>query len=355
MDLQTQDNQEINSQSSPATEEGGAAAAPPPAALEAAPAEKTGLDKLKEKALSGIAPAAKPEVDVAAQAAAALAVYKPNFKYKAAGKEMEVPKLLQGVIKDAESEKYLHTLLSKAHGIEMIQEKLRGTREQRDQAAQAYHQVMQPIQFAQEAYKRGDLDSVFDVMKVDRNKVLQWAYRQVELSQMPPDQRQVHERASQAEKRAWELERQTQQAAQQGQTQQAEQINQMLDLVMERQDVSALAQAYDTKKGKEGSFRDLVVLMGEQAYSQGRMISPMEAAKNAAELLGEKWGAPQAAAVQAAAPQAAAQMQAQPAAQAEKSKIVLPNVASSKTASPGKGKVKSIDDIRKMHQKMATQ
>lgn len=336
-----------NNQSSP-SEDGGVAA--PPAAQAVVPAEKSGLEKLREKAATGIAPAAKTEVELAADAAkTALTVFKPNLKFKAAGKEMDVPPLLQALLKDPESEKYIHQMLSKAHGIEMIQDKLKSTRDQRDQADQAYRKVMEPINFASEAYKRGDLDIVFQTLKIDPNKVLQWAYRQVELSQMPPDQRQVHEARTAAERRNFELERQSQAQMHQGQTSQAEQINQMLDLVMERQDVSALAQAYDTKKGKEGSFRDLVVLMGEQAFNQGKMISPLDAAKQAAELLGEKFGATQAA---AQAPPVAQVPPAQT--QAPEKKIVLPNAGGSKAAAPGKSKIKSIDDLKKKHAEMAS-
>lgn len=354
--VQEQNNQ--LSQTEGVENEGGAATAPPQQVQVAQ--EKTGLDKLKEKATSVVAdPAATKEKAGEVKAAAAQAVaeaFKPNLKFKAAGKELEVPKFLQGVMKDAETEKYLHSLLSKAHGIEMIQEKLKTTREARDQVTQAYHQVMNPINEAREAYRAGDLDTVFDTLKIDPNKVLQWAVKKVELSQMPPDQRQVHEARIAAERNVRQLQKMQAEQQTQGQDQQAEQLKQMLDLVMERQDVSALAQRYDQKKGKEGSFLDLVVLMGDRAYSTGKLISPLEAAKQAAELLGEKLGAQQEAQqaqvvnqVQAQAVQSAAQTQT------EQKKIVLPNVGGSKTASPAKGKVKSIDDIRKLHHKLASQ
>lgn len=340
--LDNQSPQEIES-----NDEGGAAAPPPAPAVE--PAPKTQLEILKEKAAGGVAPSVKTPEQIAAEAAAIPPAFKPNFKFKAAGKELDVPEMFKGLMKDAESEKYLHQMLSKAHGIEMIQEKLKSTRTDRDQAVQAYQTMRGTIDLGQEAYKRGDMDMVFDTLKIDPNKVLQWAYRKVELSQMPADQRQVHEQHQAEKRRNFEMERQFQAQQQQGSDTQAQQINQMLDMVMERQDVNAIAQAYDTRKQKEGSFRDLVVMMGEQAFNQGKLITPMDAAKQAVELLGEKWGAP----AQAAAP-AATQPVNTPAAAPEK-KIVLPNAGGAKSAAPAKGKVKTIDDIRKLHQKMASQ
>lgn len=334
-------NQDQSSNQSLPTE--GGEAAPPPAAPAAEP-QKSLLDKIKEK--GSVAPSAAPEQP----AAPAAPTYKPNLKFKAAGKELDVPELLKGLIKDQDSEKYIHSLLSKAHGIEMIQEKLKGAREARDQAHQAYTQVMQPIQYAREAYGRGDLDTVFSTLKIDPNKVLHWAYNKVQLSQMPPDQRQVHEAREAAERRAWELERKAQEEAQSGQSAMGEQINQMLDLVLERQDIAPIAQAFDErmqKAGKKETFRDVVYMMGNQEFSRsGKIISPVEAAKMAVDFLGGSAMAPAQPAPAAPAPVANQ-------APAPAQKVVLPNAGSAKAASPAKSKVRSIDDLRKLHQKMA--
>lgn len=309
--------------------------------------EKGLLDKIREKG-NVAPPAVKPSEEAAAAEKAALAQFKANLKFKAAGKEHDVPELLRGVMTDAEKEKYVHSLLSKAHGIEMVQEKLKSVREARDQIHQAYTQVMEPIKLGQEAYKRGDMDTVFSTLRIDPNKVLQWAYEKVQLSQMPPEQRQLHEARKQAEHRAWELERQTAYQSQASLEAQAEHIDQMIDLVLERPDYSSFAQEYDTRKGKQGAFRDLITLMGEQEFNRsGKIISPLEAAKAAVDLLGMKAGAP----VQQAA--AAPQPEAQPAPAPQK-KITLPNVGSAKATAPAKSKPKSIDDLKRIHQQMAS-
>lgn len=350
MELET--TEVLDSQHSPSeSDDGGGAAAAPREAAPPAPSEKGALEKLKEKAAQGVAPPAKSAAEEASEAAAkAAAAFKANLKFRAAGREMDVPQMFHGLIKDAESEKYIHSLLSKAHGIELIQGKLREAREARDTADKAYHAVMEPIAVGREAYARGDLDTVFNVMRIDPNKVLQWAFKKVELSQMPADQRQIHEARIEAERRNWELERSTRFAMQQSQEAQSEQINQMLDLVLERPDVSAIAQAYDSKPGKkEGAFRELVVMMGDQEFSTtGKVISPLEAAKRAVDLLGEKFGAQQATTTAPAAPAPAAPAPAP-------AKITLPNAGGARATSPGKTKPKSIDDLRKLHQKMATQ
>jgi hypothetical protein len=354
-ELQTQSQVVENNPSSPSevdagVDEGGAAAAPPPAAVEA-PAPKSGLEKLKDKAAAGVAPQAKTAAELAAQTAAAAAVpaWKPNTKFKAAGKEMEVPPMLQALMKDQKSQEYIHSLLSKAHGIEMIQEKLKSTREDRTQLFQAYQQMRQPIELGQEAYKRGDLDTVFGVLKIDPNKVLQWAYNKVELSQMDPAQRQIHEAKTAAERKVWENEREQRSLMAQGQQTQTEQIHQMLDLVLERPEFTELAQRYDERMQAKGkTFRDLCLMMGEQAWNQGKQITPLEAAKHAAELLGDP-GKKQA--DPTPANPAPAQV-AQPAAPAQETKKTLPNVGGSKSAAPAKSKIRSLDDLKKARQQI---
>lgn len=290
----------------------------------------------------------KPSEEAAA--AAIKEAYKPKLKFTAAKKEYDVPEIFRGLMTDAEKEKYIHSVLSKAHGIEAVQHKYKEMRDQAEQIHQAYTQVMQPIQLGQEAYKRGDMDTVFATLRIDPNKVLQWAYEKVQLSQMPPEQRQLYEARTQAEKRAWELERQTASLSQQSLEQQANQIDQMIDLVLERPDFSSVAEAYDTRKGKPGAFRDLITLMGEQEFNRtGKIIPPLEAAKAAVELLGEKIGG-QARPAETPTPQATPAA----AAPAEKPKITLPNAGGAKASAPAKTKVKSIDDLKRIHQQMAS-
>lgn len=350
MEMQSEVVQDQGNQSSQieGVEEGGAELAPPPAAAPPEKQEKGLIEKIREK--GNVAPPAVKPSEAAAQEKAALAQFKASLKFKAAGKEHDVPELFHSLMTDAEKEKYVHKLLSKAHGIEVVQERAKRAMESRDQIYQAYSQVMEPIKLGQEAYKRGDMDTVFSTLRIDPNKVLQWAYEKVQLSQMSPEQRQLHEAKTSAERRAWEQERQITALSQQSLEQQADQLDQMIDLVLERQDFSSIAQEYDTRKGKQGAFRDLVALMGDQEYQRsGKLIPPLEAAKAAVDLLGLKVGAP--AQPAAAAPQTVAQPAPAPAAQP---KVTLPNVGGQKASAPAKSKPKSIDDLRKIHQQMAS-
>lgn len=345
--------QDTNQAQEPGSSEAAAAAIQNIQTQPATPAP-TGLDALKQKASQTINQPMNPTQQ---QQAAAVEAYKANFKFKAAGKEHEVPEFLRGVMKDKDSEKFVHDLFEKAYGLPSLKQRFQETRGQLQQTEQAFNQVIGQVDEARQAYQRGDMGSVFEIMRIAPEKVLQWAVEQVQLSQLPPEQRHAHEARRAAEKRAHELEKTNQTMSTEQSQQQSEQLSQMLELVLERQDISAVAQAYDSRKGKDGSFRDLVVLMGETEFSRsGKLITPLEAAKKAIELLGES----QANAAQTAAPAAAPVTPATPAnpVQPKAQRVTLPNLASASgkaTASPAKSKMRSIDDLKKKHQEMMGQ
>jgi hypothetical protein len=340
MDLQTESQSvETLSPSEPAPEgQSAQAASLPPGTPAPAPADKTIEQKIREKSV--VTPSMdKPAVPVPP-------AFTPNFKFKAANKEHEIPEFLRGVIKDEQSQKFIHQLFEKAYGIETVKGRLEAVRQEHQQLNQAYGTVMQTVQLGREAYQRGDLDTVFQTFRIPEEKVLQWAIKKVQLSQMPPEQRHVHEARDQAERRAWELERMQRDQGQEQLQQQSQQLVEMLDIVLERPEYSSLAQEFEARKGP-GAFRSLAIQMGEFEYHQsGKVLSPMEAAQRAADMLGG---------VQRQQPQqAAAPAPAQQATPATQQKIVLPNVGAGKPAAPAKAPPKSLDDIRKIYdQKMA--
>ncbi len=328
-------------------------AEPAPEAAPAAESAPTGLDALKQKAAAGVAPTVTPaqqQTDPTPKPS-----YTPDYKFKAHGKEHEIPELLRGVMKDKDSEKYLKDLFEKAYGLPPLKERFEKTREQLQEIRQSHEYVMNNIQEAQQAYRRGDLDTVFEIFRVSPEKVLQWAVEKVQLSQLPPEQRQAHEARREAEKRAMELEKQNQLYSSQAQQEQSQYLSQMLEMVLERPDISAVAQAYDARRNQPGSFQALVVQIGRsEAVLSGKTLSPLEAAKKAIEIIGEQAApaAPQAPA-QAATP--AQPAQATPAAQPKKTIPNLANAGAKSGAAPAKSKMRSLDDIKKAYDAISGQ
>lgn len=303
-----------------------------------------------EKIKSAVSNPIEEKKDAAAQAAVAQAAYQANFKFKAAGKEHEIPEFLRSVIKDQKTEKYMQELFEKAYGLPTLKERFQETKSQFQELSQTHNYVMGTIQEAQQAYRSGDLDTVFELFKIDPNKVLNWAVKQVEYSQMPPEQRQLIEAQRAEQRRNAELMKQQQYMTQEQMETQTRYIGEMLNLVLERPDYQQISQSYDSRKGRPGAFRDLVAQIGESEYALTRkVLSPLEAVKKAVDLLGEMPGSAQQPA--AAAP---AQTQATPQAAPAK-KQTLPNLAEANARSnmaPAKAKYRSIDDLKRRHQEL---
>ena len=332
---ETPNNSPQSPEASPAPEQ--VATSPSPAADPAA--QPSLAEKIAAKRGSVINP-------IEAQKAAAIQqAYNPNFKFKAAGKEHEIPEFLRGVIKDKDSEKFIHDVFEKAYGLPALKARFTEMRSEHEQLRSTYGQVMGQVEEARQAYSKGDLSTMFEIFRVDPDKVLQWAVTQVQLQQLPPEQRHAYEARREAEKRAYMLERQNQQMGQETMQQQSQYLSQMLDLVLERQDYQAAAQAYDARKNQPGSFRSLVARVGAMEYSStGKTLTPLQAVQQTLDLLG---GMPTAATQAAQAAPAPATQATQP--QAKKTIPNLSQASARGNAAPGKGKVKSIDDLKKAY------
>ena len=283
--------------------------------------------------------------------------YTPNFKFKANQKEHELPEFVRSIIKDAETEKHLTQIYAKAYGMDAIKGRYEEARGELTQVKTSYNSIMGQVQEAAQAYKQGDLDTVFETFKIQPEKVLQWAVEKVRLSQLPPEQRHAFEASENAKKQARMMEKQFHESNQQTMEQQTQYIGQMFELVLERPDISAVAQAYDTRKGTPGAFRELVIKVGESETAlSGKLITPMEAAQKALDWLGEM---PQ----KAQPAPAAAPIQQQSATPAVNTpqpspKKTLPNLANAgakPNSAPAKSKIRSLDDLKRKHDELAQQ
>lgn len=323
----------VTETSNPATP---AAAAPVPEA----PKQKIGEPRPK----TGVAPGTEPPP--------AAPSYQPNYKFKAHGKEHEIPELLRGVMKDKDTEKYVHDLFEKAYGLGPIKQRFQETREELQSVKQELGGVMEQVTEARTAYQRNDIDSMLDIFQIPHEKMLQWAVEKVQLSQMPPEQRNALEGKRELERKLHEQEKSYRSTSQEQMQVQQEHLRQMLELTLERPDFTAAAQAYDTRKGKEGAFKDLVIQVGKSEWALNQKhLTPLEAAQKALELLGGIPAAPEKA---AATPPA----QATPAAPAQTAKKTLPNLtgAGAKASSaPAKAPMKSLDDLKRRYDEIAAQ
>jgi hypothetical protein len=124
------------------------------------------IEKAKEKQFSDSTTTPKEVVPNA---------YKPNFKFKALGKEMEIDKFLHDAIKDAESEKKIRELYEKAHGLDYI----KPMRDRLQEENQALVQEKQGMDYQLKALSHfvqtDNMGAFFQALKIPEDKVLKYA------------------------------------------------------------------------------------------------------------------------------------------------------------------------------------
>ena len=279
----------------------------------------------------------------AAAAAAAAAQYTPNYKFKVMDKEHEIPEGFRTAIKDAKSEKEAKEIFEKAYGLDVVKPKLQETRVQRDQAVAKATQWEKDYQSLRTDYQRGDLDSFFQKMQIPQEKILQWVLDKVNLSKLPPEQQAMAEQKRQAENHAFQLQKSNESYQEQMLDQARQAKSNYLEFALARPDTKAVADAFEARTGKSGSFAEAVRSHGEAVWyrSGGKVdLTPDQAIKQVMELYGITAQEAAAANPQLSATGGGVNTPGQ----ATKPKVI-PNISGRASASPVNKGVRSLADI----------
>lgn len=255
------------------------------------------------------------------------------------------------MIKDADSEKKARELYEKAYGLDAIKPKFLETRESLKKTTEELQHFQSSVNELKEHYNRGDLDTFFAKMQIPQEKILQWVLDKAQYNELPPEQKRILDAKTEAEKRAYALEKQTMTYEQQLQEQAIQAKSYMLQTDLGRQEVSSFAEAFDAKVGKAGAFREEVIKRGEAAwYSSGGKIdlTPSQAIQEVMGVYGKFLSTGSENPPTSQPPQ-------QMAAPEEKPKQkTIPNL-SGRPSSPTKTKVKSIAELQQKYKEMSGQ
>lgn len=308
----------------------------------------TGLDKLKadknyvethNKVPEKSAPAHNPDGTPVVPAS-----YTPNFKYKAGGKEMEIPEKFRGLITDKASEEEVKKLFGQAATLEEFKgqtQELRKTLDGHTHKLNLWNRGA--TQLAKHA-QRGDFDSFFKDMNIPAEKIYQWVLDKVNYNQLPPEQKAQLDQQRNLQRQA-EMAQERMGQASQRELQLATEVKGMqLDRTLEKGDVRSMVDAFDSRVGKPGAFREAIIEHAKTVWALNQIdLTPEQAVQSFVQRFGNPtaFGAPK--------PPAEAGTQAAPAgtpsANAAPPVKVIPNVAG-RSASPLKKPYTSLDSIR---------
>jgi hypothetical protein len=280
--------------------------------------------------------AAAAGVDAAAAAAAA-APFNPNFKYKflapdGTKAEKEFDDLFKPVIKSPEHEKMLRDIHERAFGLDFVKSEREKIKTEHAALQAEYGPVKQSLQLVGTLLKNKDYDSVFSMLNIPAQDVLQYALGYIE-RQKDPAKLAEYQEAQAYKQRALAAEMQAAQFAQFHEQTATATRTLELDNHLSRQDIEPIVRSFDERCGRAGAFKAEVIRRGKYYAMTQNVDMPVD--KVVGEVL---------ALIGNPAPAALA---AQPVA----AKPVLP-VIQGKGTSPAKRVAKSTADLRKMAQEM---
>lgn len=273
--------------------------------------------------------------------------YTPNFKFKYADgdakKEGEFDEFLKGVIKDKETEEKVKSLYEKAYGLDFVKSDRDSYKTKYNDLHQEYETQNAGINVLQHFLHKKDYQSFFEKLNIPKQDIMQYALLQLRLQEATPEQKQAYEASRQASLNEYSLYQQNQLLEQRMNAMATSQKSQELDLVMQRPNVSQMAQSFDARAGRVGAFRDEVIKRGQlAAYTMRQDITAEQAVNEVLSLIGQQnQGMTQAPTIQAAG-----------AGTAQSDKKVIPNIQGRGT-SPAKKMITSIADLKKRAEELS--
>lgn len=300
----------------------------------------------QDAASSPEAPAPEAPQGETPQQETVVPTFTPDFKLKVYDEEKELQDpFLRGLIKDEESQKKVKEIAQKYLGFDTVKTRHEKTKEE----YKTYQEQTKPIvdvynQF-NKYYQKGDLDGVFELLGIPADQIFRYAVQKAEEAKLPYEQQQQLVQQRQIQREREMLAHQNQHLLSQQQEQAVSFRNQELMWSLARPEVSATAQSYDTKMGKPGAFRELVITIGAGRSMALNQDYPVEQAiKEAMQIAG--YTAQPAVAGQQVAPQANLIQQ-------NGAPPIIPNVTG-KGTSPVRKQVRSLDDIKKRREELSS-
>ncbi len=277
--------------------------------------------------------------------------FEPNFKFKAYKQEYELPELFRGLVKDSKTQEEVIKVFEKAYGFDQFKEiydKNRVSLEQvQAKVEKEYKPLLGNVQQAAYFLKQKDYDSLFEHIGVPKDDVLGWVHQKLQEMDLPPQLQSQLEQTRKINRDNWNLMQQNQVLSQQVLTHSEQTTLTSLQTALTKPDVKAVADAYDARTGKPGSFMRECINRGEYLELKGQSPSAEQVVSELLAVLGPPSAPNQ---VQSGVSGAAAQTQpghGQVQVTKTTSPPVIPNVGGQNT-SPTRKLPRSIEDLRKL-------
>jgi len=302
-------------------------------------------EKPAEEAATEEKPVEEPVAAAATEtpeAVAATEQFVADFKYRADGKDLEVPEFLRGLIKDKASQEQVVNMLKKHDAFDTVSTRRDQFRTERDQERAEKQKYVTAIETMRSTYQRGDIDGFLKMCEISEDKMLQWATEKAKYLMGDENYRRTVDQQNQLRQTAWQKDSQATDYQSKFQEMEARQLHTEFNYEMMKPEVSSFVTSFDKAFGN-GAFVNEVKNRGELAYlREQKTIAPSEVIKAIMKQYSTIAQVPQQAPAAAPNSAPAAKVIVKPATKV----ATIPTVKGSQ-ASPTKEGFTSLDQIRK--------
>jgi hypothetical protein len=290
----------------------------------------------------------------AAAAAAIVAQYTPNYKFKANRKEMEFDEMFRPLVKDADSEKKIREWHEKFNGFDNLKQQHEEIFGKYSEVNGKYSSLDQTLTELSHHVQENDFDNFFARLKIPEAKIFGWVKKKLDEAALPPEEQQRIQESRQIKQQNHQFQNEHQKLMSDLHAERSRAGAAQLDFGLQQPEIAQFSQSFDAKAGAEGAFRSEVINAAIVHFQLTQQeLTPQQAIEQVVkkfQWISQNPGAPGANDA-AAANSTPASQQNNPQQQA-KPKTTIPAVNGS-GASVVKQKPKSIDDIRKIRDSMA--
>jgi hypothetical protein len=276
--------------------------------------------------------------------AQAVSSWTPNYKYKVKDKELEFDEDIRPLITKKEQEDKLRDLYSRAYGLDEVKADRQSLKEKNAEISQKYEGITKSLKTLGEFVKKRDYRTFFESLEIPKEQIIQFALDELKYLELPEEEQQRIEAERDMQARLAQYEEQTTTLQQQQAQLVAQQVNRELSYELERPEVAQMIQAFDTRVGKPGAFREEVLKRGAYYEAIHKQSPPTkQVIDEVMQLVGNQMGGIESAHAAVNSPGTAAK------------KPVIPSFSGASGASPTRKVPTSVEDLRKMRAAMVAQ
>lgn len=209
----------------------------------------------------------------------------PDFKFKAWGKDLEVPENLRPLFTDEKTQTELKSILAKSYGLDTLLPKYDEVKEKITNYEQniipQYKKQDQIISELASYVEKRDFDSYFERLGIKEKDLQEWMYKKLSLT---PEQQALYNENRELQKQLYkqtttnqELAQTAEATKQEFEKEQEQKILNALDYVVTNGAVKDVAKSFDSTNGA-GAFKNSVIKFAAfKQQTEGKNLSVEEA------------------------------------------------------------------------------